>query len=381
VILASSSLDADSLLLVFGDFSRLPDAAGENLFNALVTRSLSRVTVEERSLRPGDENLGDCLLALADEREMADWSEEGIRAVGNYLASGGHFWLDGETWEAVEASFGRLVAAGAGKMQDLPTDHQLAEAGRVLGLYVGENLAAVATAMDWRREWRYCESPASADSFRFFARSVNYFLSGDAERGIEIDNLTAEPGLLVPEAGDGIPDVVRLPQDVNERIWQSFPEGAEANWLTADWGDPLRLDTVSDGRGGDVMKLDYDAAQKGRTALYRSFPAPEDLSRAAELRLGLYYSGNSPASVSLILTTFAAGAWRDYETPPANLRQGWNQLAFLLRGGLFRPLEGGRDFDREITGTESLGRLGFLLNRRGETPGFILLDTIRVASE
>ncbi len=127
------------------------------------------------------------------------------------------------------------------------------------------------------------------------------------------------------------------------------------------------------------MKLDFDAPGKGRMALYRTFTRPEDLAGVEDVAMDVYYGGSGAANISLILTAAAGGRWLDFETPPLALRNGWNSLIFAVKDGFFRQLgAGGRDFDAELTGADRIGRVGFMLYRKGEGPGMILLRDVRV---
>ncbi len=244
---ATSALDANSLLIVVGDFSRLPDSASENLFAALLSRRRSQVTLEERNLQPGDSTLGDCLLALVTPEEARDWSDDAYRSVAEYLRNGGHIWIDASRPGGSDAFMQRLADLLQGDYQPLPARHQLAENGETAGLFLGDELAAVATSWNWRKDWRY-HADKNGKTLRFLARTLNYFLSGDADNGIEIDDIVGEGGLDIVAGGEQIPEVIASPaQGDAARIWINFAPGEEQSWQTASWGDRLALSTATDG--------------------------------------------------------------------------------------------------------------------------------------
>lgn len=380
VIEATSSLDANSLLIVVGDFARLPDTAVDNLFGALTSKRLPRVTIEERKLNPDDVNLGDTLLALATAAEASRWTNDSLNRIAEYLKDGGHIWIDNERPGESNAVMERLAEKVGGEFEHLPPSHQLAEGGDLSGLYIGENLAAVVTDWDWRRNWRY-GNESNGKVLRFLARNLNYFLSGNADQGIEIDDLVRQGGLLVEAEEVNMPSRLAsdTQQDSRVRTWQSFNPSTTTAWRSAPWGDKLNLSSTSDGRGGQVAKLDFDASEKGRMALYRSVNPVEDFSSVESVAVPVYYDGEGAAAVSLIMTTPVGGAWIDHESAPVTLAKGWNSVAIPVRDGDFRQLSGSRQgYSKGLAGANSLGRFGFIVYRQGTTPGVLLLGDIKL---
>jgi Mg-chelatase subunit ChlD len=380
VIEATSSLDANSLIIVVGDFARMPDTAVDNLFGALTSKRLPRVTIEERKLNPDDANLGDTLLALASAADASRWTNDSLNRIAQYLKDGGHIWIDNERPGESNAVMERLAEKAGGEFEHLPPSHQLAEGGDLSGLYIGENLAAVVTDWDWRRNWRY-GNESNGKVLRFLARNLNFFLSGNADQGIEIDDLVPQAGLLVEAEEVNMPSRVAsdMEQDSRVRTWQSFNPSTTTAWRSAPWGDKLNLSSASDGSGGQVAKLDFDASEKGRMALYRSVNPIEDFSVVESVAVPVYYDGEGAAAVSLIMTTPVGGAWVDHESAPVNLIKGWNSVMIPVRDGDFRQLSGSRQgYGKGLDGANSLGRFGFIVYRQGTNPGVILLGDIKL---
>ncbi len=383
VIETTSSLDANSLLIVVGDFARMPDTAVENLFGALTSRRIPRVTIEERKLNPDDANLGDTLIALASAAEASKWTNDSLNRIADYLKEGGHIWIDNERPGESDTVMQRLAEKTGGEYEKLPPSHQLAEGGDLHGLYIGEGLAAVVTDWDWRKNWRY-GNETNGKVLRFLARNLNYFLSGNADQGIEIDDLVAEAGLLVEAEEVNMPSVVAsdVQPDSLVRTWQSFNPATLAGWRSAPWGDKMNLSSTSDGSGGQVAKLDFDASEKGRMSLYRSVNPVEDFSFVRTVSVPVYYEGDGAAALSLIMTTPVGGGWVDHESAPVTLVKGWNSVTIPVRDGEFRQLSGlQQGYAKGLAGANSLGRFGFIIYRQGMTPGVMLIGDIKLDGE
>jgi hypothetical protein len=373
---AASSVEAGGLLLTLGDFARLPDSAAENLFSDLRRRLSGGAEIRDRRLEPAA-GLSDCLLALAAPETVLAWSESETAAVGSYLAGGGHIWLDSPDPDRTAAALRRLAAAAGGSPGRLPPDHQLAAAEPVGAVFLENGaLAAVSTGRNWRQAWRY--GAGDDRDLRFLIRGLNFFLSGDAEEGMELAE-EGRPGLRIQPFGVEMPERLAggAAAGPGDEPWDGLTPGTA--WRRAAWSDPGRISDLAPAQGGRALKIDFEEGPGGgRLALYRTLVPPADFSRAAGFRLEAYYDGRAEAGISLILTLPDGRGWRDYETPAQKLGSGWNRLSFDLRDGLFRPLDRGGAFSGELPGREQLGRIGFLIRRRESSAAVLLLREARL---
>ncbi len=375
---ASSSLDADSLLIVVGDFARLPDPASEKLFGVLANRLGSNLRVEDRRVSPEDATLADCLLALLTPEEVRDWTDAEMRSAAAYLQSGGHIWMDAARPDQNEPFMRRLAQAAGGEYARLPADHQLAQFDPVNAVLIGGNVAAVSTTQDWRKDWRY-DRANNGPTMRFLIRGLNYFLSGNAETGIvlEPDEL-ADSSVQVQPFTETMPETLAGIAQPDGRLWDNFSAGSVAAWRMPGWSDAGTVSSVSDGQGGTALKLDADGGGKGRTALYKTLSPPEDFSTIADMSMDVYSDGSSDAAVSMVFTVQNGGGWTDYETRPVRLRHGWNRVVFHLDRPELRSLANGSGYTSALPDAEELGRVGFFLYRSAEKPGVVLIRDMRV---
>ncbi len=226
VSVAASSVDMDSLLIVVGDFARLPDSATENLFGVLSDRIRSGITVEDRRLSPMDSTLNDTLLALVTPDEMRDWSDNALASVGDYLKRGGHIWLDAADRPEARRQMERLATTVGGVYGPLPSSHPLSDGETVEAVVLNDRELVVATYQDWRREWRYGRK--NGRTLRFLTRSLNYFLSGDADDGIILGPGSTDGEELIEPAREIIPDSLAGGDGSAGRLWDEFGPGTAA---------------------------------------------------------------------------------------------------------------------------------------------------------
>ncbi|MCD8138250.1 MAG: hypothetical protein LUE17_00460, partial [Planctomycetaceae bacterium] len=375
---ASSSVDMDSLLIVVGDFARLPDSAAENLFASLAGIMPAGLTVQDRRLSPGDENLSDTLLALVSPEEMRDWSDAALAGVAQYLRRGGHLWLDADSPDRARPPMQKLAAASGGDYGPLPATHQLAETGNVDALYIDERLAAIVTYQDWRKNWRF--GSRNGGTLDFLRRSLNYFLSGNADQGIVLDTAPTTGDRLVEPVRDVMPDLLAGGVGGDGEVWDEFGPDTAAAWRMPSWSDTGRIAAVSDGQGGRALRLDLGAPVKGRAAAYRTLTPPQDFSAVDYVSLDAYYDGEGEASVSMVFTVERPEGWQDYETTTLPLVKGWNRIRFNLGDRTFRALSAGGSGGTALPGRERTGRAGFFLYRDGNGPGVALFRDIRLHS-
>ncbi len=382
---AASAVDADSLLIVVGDFNRLPDSAAGNLFSGFKRRIGPGLIVEERLLSPADETLPDTLLALATPEQIRSWSEGDVANVADYLRRGGHIWIDGADRRDTLAALDRLAAASGGVFDALPATHPLADRLGVDALSINGKTAAVATAIDWRAQWRFAPGGDSGDgngggAMRFLVRAVNYFLSGNADAGIVLEPGEAEGGTIVQPYREIIPDTLSggAPDPAERKtLWDDFGPGSPASWRMPSWSDGGRLSAISDGQGGRALKLDLDAAAKGRAAAYRALRPAQDFSGVSAVTLDAYYDGAGEAGLSMVFTVGEDGGWRDYESRSVPLRSGWNRLRFELDGGGFRSLSPGGAEDGSLPPSRAeTGRVGFFVYRDGASAAIVLFRNV-----
>ncbi len=378
VSVAASSMDNDSLLIVVGDFARLPDSASEKLFNILAERLGAGLTVEDRRVAPGDATLADCLLSLLAPEEAERWSDSDIRNAADYLSGGGHIWLDASTRGQADGFMRRLADAVGGRYGPLPDDHQLAAFDAVDAVVRDGNVLAVATALDWRKDWRYGRS-SNGPTLRFLIRALNYFLSGNAETGIVLEPDEISDSVQIQPYEENIPELLAgATGERNGTVWKALDIDNGSLWRMPAWSDPGSVGTVSDGQGGRALKFDLDKASKGRAAVYKTFSPPENLSNVSSITLDAYHDGTDEAALSMVFTVAGANGWTDFETRPVRLRQGWNTVAFDFDGTGFRPLAGGAGYDNALTGAGETGRAGLFFYRRAETPAVVLIRNVRL---
>ncbi len=373
---AASAVDMDSLLLVLGDFSGMADDAAGELFGKLKARLPKGLTVESRRVKPEDGSLSDTLLALLTPEEMAGWGDAALQRVAAYLKSGGHIWLDAPDRDEVLRQLERLSKAAGGVVEPLAASHQLAEGEKADALQIGGKLAAVATYQDWRREGSVTRD--SRRPLRFLSRTLNYFLSGNADEGIVLEPEKQRGGATAEPVRDVIPD--RLAGDPARAgtVWDEFGPETAAQWRMPSWSDPGRISAISDGQGGRALKMDLQAAVKGRAAVYRTLAPTQDFARTRRITLEAYYDGAGTAALSLVFTVQGQKGWIDYETPSQVLENGWNRLEFDLTGRDFRLLSPGGGPGRELTGADRTGRAGFFLYRDGKAPATSLIRNFRL---
>ncbi len=379
---ASSAVDMDSLLIVVGDFARLPDPASGRLFESLSGRMGRGLTIEERRLRPDDHNLNDTLMAVADADTVLDWTAPEVRQVADYLSAGGHLWIDSSNRARMDEAMRKLSAAARGEYGELDESHQLAEHRGVSGLYLNGKLAATATADGWRDQWRYQE-PDDRETLRFLIRNLNFFLSGDAEVGIELDTIPARGGLLVEEPAGRVPEVLSGGVHAPGRLWDEFGPETAASWRMPEWSDKGAVTAISDGKGGRALKMDLAGSGRGRAAVYRTLRPPEDFSRVREITAEVYYDGEGPAEFSMVFTVpDGAGGWQDYETRSLTLQGDWNQVSFQLgRATLRRLTAGAQGFNQALENAGQVGRAGFFVYRDNPGVGMVLIRDIRLHGE
>lgn len=373
---AASSVEADSLLLVVGDFSRLPDSAAENLFGSLAQRLGRGLTVEERRLSPNDANLSDTLLAIVSPEEAQVWSDSDVAKVAAYLNNGGHLWLDAASRDQAESVLGRLARATGGDFGPLESTHQLAEDEEVDALTKGDRLLAVATRQNWRKDWRYGKE-RNGRTLRFLIRGVNYFLSGNADTGITLEPQEAAGGRSVQPYSETIPETLAGDADQAGSLWDDFGPATAASWRMPSWSDPGRITAISDGMGGRALKMDLNASAKGRAAVYRTLTPPQNMTGAKRVSLDTYYDGGGDATLSMVLTIKENGGWKDYETPPVPLHTGWNSVQFDLGRDDFRSLSDGGGVGL-LPPARQTGRAGFFVYRKSGTPAVTLFRNIRL---
>ncbi|MDR0362417.1 MAG: VWA domain-containing protein [Planctomycetota bacterium] len=391
----SSSVDPDALLIVVGDFARLPDQASGNLFGALAERLAPNVDVEERGLRPGDAALGDCLLGVLTPEDVDGWSDAELRGVSGYLLGGGHLWLDADERGGNDGALARIAdgiealigGAGSGgdarrvQVRALPVDHQLADAGPADGVFIDGNLAVAASSLGWRGSWRH-GGDGDREALRYLVRTLNLFLSGDANVGLAVDVAAGRDGLAVQSSAPRIPEMV-IGVGGGGRIWEDHAAGSEGRWRLAPWSDRAALSSVSDGRGGRALRFDLGGAEKGRVAAYRTMSPPEDFTNVARMTVDVYYGGRAGgAAVSAIFTVAENGRWVDFETEARTLSPGWNRIEFRPAGERFRSsLNGWAGFDLRPASMERTGRLGVILYRDEKTPDVLLAGRIDLYDE
>lgn len=375
---AASSVDPNSLLLVVGDFARLPDSAASNLFGVLAERLGGGIEVEERRLSPGDANLADSLLTLMDPAEAARWSDADVDRLAGYLKSGGHLWMDTVRDGEADAFMNRLARASGGRYGPLDASHPLSNDETVDALVIGDKLAAVVTRQNWRSSWRYGDK-RNGRTFRFLIRSLNYFLSGDADAGIVLRDEKASDELFVEPVGESMPETLagRVP-GMDGRLWDDFGPDTASSWRMPSWSDPGRISAVSDGQGGRALKMDSRAAVKGRAAVYRTLTPPQNFTRVDRITLDAYYDGAGEASLSMVFTVPGGNGWLDYETRPVRLASGWNRVEFPVAGERLRALGGGGGDTDGLPAADRVGRAGFFLYRNGDSAAVTMLRDIRI---
>ena len=376
VSVATGMLDADSLLIVVGDFARLHDPASERLFAELSGRMPRGLKVEERQLMPMDANLADCLLALTTPEELASWSNDDFAAVGRYLAGGGHIWMDSPRLDESEPLMRRLAAASGGEFGRLDAGHQLADEWDAEAVIIGGRVAAVSTGKGWRRDWRYGQ-PAEGEALRFLVRSLNYFLSGNADVGIALDGVKLDEGLYVEPGGPSIPERLAGAVSAPGRVWDDFGPNSAQSWRMPSWSDPGSISAISDGTGGRALKMDMGGAVRGMSAVYRTLSPIQDFSGVGRVTGEAYYDGPGSARISMVFTVPGPEGWLDFETPPIELGAGWNRLDFSL-GGNLRRVVGGGGYIHPLEGAERVGRVGFFLYRDGGQAAVALFRDIRL---
>jgi uncharacterized protein YegL len=377
-VAASSSVDPDALLVVVGDFSALSDDAPRNLFSVLARRLAPNVDVEERVLRPGDPTLGDCLLATLDPGDVENWTEAELRDVAEYLGNDGHIWLDSSRRSDNERALKLLADATGGERTALPGGHQLADAGPVDGVFVGGGLGVVATTFGWRDDWRYNANGDNGgrEALRFLVRTLNLFLSGDADAGLSVGVAESEGGLAILGTPREIPEMV-IGVGAGVKVWEDHSSGVAA-WRLPSWSDKADLSVVSDGRGGRALRLDLGAAERGRVSVYRTLSPPEDFRSVDSLALDVYYGGgDGEAALSAVITAPEDGQWVDFESRPRALSRGWNRIEIRPAGDRFRSaLTGWRGYDASPSALDRLGRLGIILYRNEKSAEVLLLGQI-----
>ncbi len=376
VSVAASSVDMDSLLIVVGDFARLPDSATENLFGVLSDRIRSGITVEDRRLTPTDPTLGDTLLALVAPEEMRDWSDNALASVGEYLKRGGHIWLDAADRPEARRQMERLAQAVGGEFGPLPATHQLSDGETVDAVVLNDRELVVATYQDWRREWRF--GRRNGRTLRFLTRTLNYFLSGDADDGIVLGPGRTDGEEVIEPAREIIPDRLAGGDGSTGRLWDEFGPGTAATWRMPSWSDPGAITAISDGQGGRALKMDLHSAVKGRAAVYRTLTPPEDFSTVNYVSLDAYYDGAGDAALSMVFTVDDGAGWVDYETPALDLTPGWNRVRFDLDATNFRQLQPESRSGQPLRDSDRTGRAGFFLYREGEAPALVMYRNIRL---
>jgi hypothetical protein len=362
-------------LIVVGDFARVPDAAAKNLFGELSGSLGAGVILEERSLSPDDATLADCLLAVLSPDEVRDWSDAAVGKVADYLRAGGHIWMDAARPAQAKPFMDRLARAGGGDFAPLDAGHQLAEDETVDALTLDGKLAAVVTYRDWRREWR--QGPGGGGAMRFLKRTLNYFLSGDADAGISLEPGELDGDVLFEPSRAVIPELLAGGAERAGRLWDEFGHGAAAAWRMPSWSDPGSVAAIADGEGGRALKMDLGAAAKGRAAVYRTLDPRQDFSAVRYITVDAYYDGDGDAAVSMVFTIEGPDGWLDYESRTLPLLKGWNRLRFNLGERTFRPLSGDAD-DAALPVVRRTGRAGFFLYREAPSPAVSLFRDIRL---
>lgn len=381
VNVAASSVDMDSLVIVVGDFLRFADPASEKLFGALADRLGRGLAVDERILSPGDVNLSDALLAMLSPEEAARWSDAEMEAAARYLAAGGHIWMDAARRSQVEPFLVRLAGIAGGRFGLLDAEHQLSDGERVDALIVkdAEKPAVVVTYQDWRKDWRG-GGGRNGCTLRFLIRSLNLFLSGNADTGIVLDPEELRDGLFVEPGEEDIPEMLAGIDVRAGSLWDDFGAATTASWRVPSWSDRGSLSVIDDGQGVRALKMDLGAAVKGRAAVYRTLNPPQDFSTARRITLDSYYDGKGEATLSMVFTVQGPQGWADYETPAASLAPGWNRLQFEIGRNNFRSIADG-GLVHTLPGTERTGRAGFFLYRDGDAPAVVLFRDIRLHGE
>ncbi|MCC8179600.1 MAG: VWA domain-containing protein [Planctomycetes bacterium] len=375
----AGSVELDGFMVIIGDFARLPDAAATNLFGALKRLDGSGYALQDRLLAPTDPNLTDTLVATVSADAAAGWSDAEVRRVAAYLSGGGHLWLDAPSFSLADAAMQRLADASSGDYGWLEDGHQLADGMRAKGLYINGKLAAVATAIDWRPAWRH-NPEANGATFRFMIRVINYFLSGDADIGIEYQSEAIDSSLLVQGEPENMPETLRGGDEAAGILWDDFGPDSAVSWRMPSWSDAGSISAVSDGQGGRALKLDVGGSGNGRAAVYKTLSPPEDFSQVAEISMDVYYDGPGDAALSMVFTVpSAAGGWADYESHSIQLSRGWNNLVFPTWGAVFRQLSGGAgNFDQRLAGAERMARAGLFLYRNDPAAAVVLIRDIRL---
>ncbi len=375
VSVAASSIDAEGILIVVGDFARARDAASRNLFAELSGSVGKGVTLEERALTPSDINLPDCLLAVLSPEEVRDWSDAAVRQVGDYLKAGGHIWMDAARPAQARPFMDRLARATGGAFAPLDAAHQLSMDEIVDALTVDGRLAAVTTYQDWRQDWRY--GRGGDRTMRFLKRTLNYFLSGNADSGISLEPGLVGGGTYIEPYREIIPD--RLAGEIggDGRLWDEFGPGTAASWRMPSWSDKGGISAIADGEGGRALKMDLASPVKGRAAVYRTMSPPQNLAGVDYVTFDAYYDGDGEASLSMVFTVDGGSGWVDYESSPLPLLTGWNRLRFNLGGKTYRSLAEGGGAEQALPPMERTGRAGFFLYRETESPAVVLFRDIR----
>ena len=376
VNVAASVVDMDSLLIVVGDFARTPDAASRNLFADLAANLGKGLTVEERVLSPMDTNLSDCLLAVLTPDEVRDWSDTAVGRVADYLKAGGHIWMDAGRPAQAKPFMDRLARAAGGSFASLDERHQLAEDEIVDALTIGDKLAAVVTYQDWRKDWRH---GAGGDrTMRFLKRTLNYFLSGNADSGISLEPGQIRSGLHIEPSREVMPELLAGGVGEGGRLWDEFGPDSAANWRMPSWSDRGSVSAISDGEGGRALKMDLASASKGRAAVYRTLNPVQDFSGVDHIVLDAYYDGDGEASLSMVFTVDAGTGWVDYESGSLPLLRGWNRLRFNLADRTYRMLSGEGGSGQALPTAGRTGRAGFFLYRDSDSPAVSLFRDIRL---
>lgn len=381
VNVAASSVDMDSLVIVVGDFLRFPDPASEKLFGVLAERLGRGLAVDERVLSPGDVNLADTLLALLSPEEAAKWTDAEIGAAAKYLKAGGHIWMDAARRGQADPFLERLARMTGGSYGPLDAGHQLSDGESVDALVLRDKdkPGVVVTYQDWRKGWRGNDAK-NGRTLRFLIRSLNLFLSGNADTGIVLDPEELEGGLRIEPSEEIIPEMLSGRVAGRGALWDDFGSGSLSSWRMPSWSDAGSLSVIADGQGGNALKMDLGAVVKGRAAVYRTLNPPQDFSSVERITLDAYYDGQGEATLSMVFTVQGAEGWLDYETPATTLTPGWNRLQFEIDRNNFRSLTSGGVVN-SMPGAERTGRAGFFLYRQGDSPAVALFRDIRLHKE
>lgn len=313
------------------------------------------------------ESLNRCQVVVVTE--MRAFSTAEIEALRGYLHDGGRIWFHGRKIPAGLEAGSRVVRFAA----EHPLYTACYDLGQSLtfadGLDSGE-LCAVATGL------------SETGHLPALAANALAILLGD------LDAQTSANGSVITQVGTqtalvALPEA-RIQPSAQDRpqwkMWQEFSGLANGKhgWSAEEWGENATLGLADDGRGGEALLARIPAGMKGKVGLSYVVPDYEgrrmDLSRQRELRFDIYCAGTSPATVSLLLTTYdSVHGWDEYQTRELSLQPGWNRdLSLPLQDFLTRATQGA--YISPLYGADSCAKVTLLLR---SAVGNVLVDNLR----